>query len=260
LARLSAGPSGGQGGQANGLKSTEANGVTRALWPYFEAVRDRLVFYFETRRVHHKPKLIAITSPERGAGGSTIAAGLAAVLSDCGDANVLLVDMKNEDFAEARPLLEGHRSLPLGEALKNSRGAEGGNLALATITAHGESVRRFIPKKFYDMIPEFRASRYDYIIFDMPPLSQTSVTLPMVGFMDKVLLVVEAEKTDSEVIRRMVTELEEVKAKVSVVFNKGRSYVPTWLKWWGACPRQNPKQSPISSETQAFPPGRRPQK
>ena len=65
----------------------------------------------------------------------------------------------------------------------------------------------------------------------MPPLSQTSVTLPMVGFMEKVLLVVEAERTDSEVIRRMVNELEEVKAKVSVVFNKGRSYVPSWLKW-----------------------------
>ncbi len=49
-------------------------------------------------------------------------------------------------------------------------------------------------KKFFDMMPNLKASDFDYIIFDMPPLSQTSPTWGMAAFMDKLLLVVEAEK------------------------------------------------------------------
>jgi succinoglycan biosynthesis transport protein ExoP len=223
---------------ANGNATTQARvsaasrDMTTAIWPYFEAVRDRLILYFELRRMHHKPKLVAVTSPDAGSGTSTMAAGLAAVLSDSGDANVLLVDMKNEGRAVVHPFFEGKEALPLGEALQYGSDAdfESGSLALATITSPGEAVRRFIPKKFYDMIPEFKASQYDYIIFDMPPLNQTSATLPMAGFMDKVLLVVEAEKTDRELVKRAYADLAEAKAKVSVIFNKGRSYIPSWLR------------------------------
>jgi Mrp family chromosome partitioning ATPase len=48
--------------------------------------------------------------------------------------------------------------------------------------------------------------------------------------MDKVLLVVEAEKSDREVVKRAYAQLASVKAKVLVVLNKGRSYGPKWLK------------------------------
>jgi hypothetical protein len=62
----------------------------------------------------------------------------------------------------------------------------------------------------------------------MPSIGDTSSTLPMAGFMDKVLLVVEAEKSSRETIKRAYSQLA-AKVDVSVIFNKSRSYGPKWL-------------------------------
>ena len=84
-------------------------------------------------------------------------------------------------------------------------------------------------KKFFDMMPNLKASDFDYIIFDMPPLDQTSPTWGMAAFMDKLLLVVEAEKNNREVIKRSYGKLIAERNNVAVVVNKARSYVPKWL-------------------------------
>ena len=78
-------------------------------------------------------------------------------------------------------------------------------------------------------MPNLKASDFDYIIFDMPPLSDTSPTLSMASFMDKVLLVVEAEKDSRELVTRGYSELVAGRASISVVLNKVRSYTPKWL-------------------------------
>jgi polysaccharide biosynthesis transport protein len=85
------------------------------------------------------------------------------------------------------------------------------------------------PKRFYNMMSEFKASDLDYVIFDMPSIGDTSSTLPMAGFMDKVLLVVEAEKSNPEAVKRAYSQLA-AKVDVSVIFNKSRSYGPKWLE------------------------------
>ena len=51
----------------------------------------------------------------------------------------------------------------------------------------------------------------------------------MAGFMDKILVVVEAEKSNREFVRRGYAELLAARANVSVVLNKTRSYLPKWL-------------------------------
>jgi uncharacterized protein involved in exopolysaccharide biosynthesis len=79
------------------------------------------------------------------------------------------------------------------------------------------------PKRFYDLISQLKESDYDYIIFDLPFLSDTSPTLAMAGFADKVLLVVEAEKSNRDAVKRAYEELAAAKAGVSVIFNKSRS-------------------------------------
>jgi Mrp family chromosome partitioning ATPase len=78
-------------------------------------------------------------------------------------------------------------------------------------------------------MPNLKASDFDYIIFDMPPLTQTSPTLGMSGFMDKMLMVVEAEGTSRETVKRSYRHLVVERKNVSVVFNKARSYTPRWL-------------------------------
>jgi hypothetical protein len=84
-------------------------------------------------------------------------------------------------------------------------------------------------RRFYNMLMEFKASDLDYVVFDMPSLGDTSATLPLAGFMDTVLLVVEAEKSSGDAVKRAYEQLA-AKTKVSVVFNKSRSYGPRWLE------------------------------
>ena len=78
-------------------------------------------------------------------------------------------------------------------------------------------------------MPHLKASDFDYIIFDMPPLNQTSITPPMAGLMDKVLVVIEAEKSDRDFVKRTFAELLACRANASLIFNKARSYVPRFL-------------------------------
>ena len=84
-------------------------------------------------------------------------------------------------------------------------------------------------KRFYSMLADFKASDLDYVVFDMPSLGATSSTLPLAGFMDTVLLVVEAGKSNRDDVKRAYAQLA-AKTKVSVVFNKTKSYGPKWLE------------------------------
>jgi succinoglycan biosynthesis transport protein ExoP len=84
-------------------------------------------------------------------------------------------------------------------------------------------------KRFYSMLADFKASNLDYVVFDMPSLGGTSSTLPLAGFMDTVLLVVEAGKSNRDAVKRAYAQLA-AKTKVSVVFNKTRSHGPKWLE------------------------------
>jgi Mrp family chromosome partitioning ATPase len=205
------------------------------LRPYFEGLRDRLITYFEVRKMTHKPKLVAVTSASRGAGVSTMAAGLAATLSETGDGNVLLVDMNIERGA-VHPFHQGLPGCALSEALEQTT-REPAQIQdnLYVVTAHegnsgnADKLPSVLPKRFAHLIPKMKASDYDYIIFDMPPVSQTSVTARLAGFMDMMLLVVESEKTGQDIVKRASGLLTESRANIATVLNKQRSYVPPAL-------------------------------
>src|SRR5438874_1262545 len=62
--------------------------VEHFIRPYSEAIRDRLGLYFELHGVTHKPKLVGVTGFGEGSGTSTLAAGVAAALSETGDGKV----------------------------------------------------------------------------------------------------------------------------------------------------------------------------
>lgn len=200
-----------------------------ALRHFFEALRDRLIVDFEVRNLTHKPKLLAVTSCGKESGVTTVAVGLAACLSETGDGNVLLVDMSHEKAA-AQQFWKGKSVCGLNEALYNcDRAQVQDNLYVVTEKTNGDSRPRNLPQLFTQLVPKIKASNYDYIIFDMPPISQTSVTPRLAAFMDQVLLVIESEKTDRELVQRASAMLAESKAGVCAVLNKTRTYVPPSL-------------------------------
>jgi uncharacterized protein involved in exopolysaccharide biosynthesis len=198
--------------------------------PYCDAIRDRLGLYFELNQLTHKPKLVGVTSFSETAGTSTLAAGLAASLSETNDGKVLLVDV-NLGPQEVHPFFKGKPAHPLTAALKprTEIASASENLYLATVGSPNAGPAQLGLKKFFDMMPNLKASDFDYIIFDMPRLAQTSPTWGMAAFMDKLLLVVEAEKNTRDVIKRSYGKLIAERNNVAVVVNKSRSYVPKWL-------------------------------
>ena len=198
--------------------------------PYCDAIRDRLGLYFELNHLTHKPKLVGVTSVSEQGGTSTFAAGLAASLSEMNDGKVLLVDV-NLGPEHVHPFFKGKPAYSLNAALKpnGSIDSAADNLYLATVGPSNAGLAQLGLKKFFDIMPNLKASDFDYIIFDMPPLHQTSPTWGMAAFMDKLLLIVEAERTNRDVIQRGYRKLVTERDNVAVVVNKARSYVPKWL-------------------------------
>jgi uncharacterized protein involved in exopolysaccharide biosynthesis/Mrp family chromosome partitioning ATPase len=205
--------------------------VNHPLHRFYAGLRDRLVVNFEVRNLHHNPKLVGVTSCRKGAGVSSIAAGLAASLSEGGDGNVLLVDMRGGQgaslhFHKGKPV-SGHNGA-LEDGIKNAA-TMGENPRTAPNGGEDNQFPSVLSKRFATLVPKLKASEYDYIIFDMPPVSQTSITPRLAGLMDMVLLVIESEKTHRNAVQRATALLHESRAQVSTVLNKVKSYVPARL-------------------------------
>ncbi len=202
---------------------------SHALRPFYDALRDRLITYFEVRNLTHKPKLVAVTSCSRGAGVSSTATGLAAALSETGEGNVLLVDMNEQNGGATHYFRKGRLAFGLDDALQKEKrhGAlVQNNLYVVSEGSNGDMLPALMPKRFTEIVPKLKASDYDYIIFDMPAVSQISVTPRLARFMDMMLIVVESEKTDRDVVQRAATMLTEARGHVGVVLNKWKNYVP----------------------------------
>jgi polysaccharide biosynthesis transport protein len=199
---------------------------------FSEGLRDRLIVHFDVQGVTHNPKLVAVTSCGKGAGVSSVAAGLAASLSETGDGNVLLVDMNIRGGA-AQQFFKGKPGCDVDDVLEAE--ARKGALVRENLYVAAEPVESndklpsVLPKHLTGLIPKLRASDYDYIIFDMPAVTQTSMTPRLARLMDMVLLVIESEKTNQDVAKKVISLLGESKANVTTVLNKARSYVPPKL-------------------------------
>jgi polysaccharide biosynthesis transport protein len=204
--------------------------ATHHLQIYAEGLRERIMTYFEVRDLHaKKPKLVAVTGCGCGVGVSTLASGLAAELSKTGDGNVLLVDV-NGDQGSAHSFHKGKPGCGVAEILEPESRAEGQvqeNLYVASLQeGTSAELAMVLPKRFNHLVPKLKASDYDYIVFDMPPVTATSATPRLASHMDITLLVLESEKTGQHSAARASALMRESRANVAAVLNKFRSHVP----------------------------------
>ena len=217
------------GKEALSARNKRENLVTQALQPYYATLRDRLIGFCENRNITHKPKLIAVTGLAKGSGVSTTAAGVARSLSETGEGNVLLVNM-NPGEDSAHHFSQGNAVPQLDDLLDNKRGAPvQDNLYVVSEGSNSERLIRNLPQRFSKMLPKLKSSDFDYIIFDMPPVSQISITPRLASFMDIVLIQIESEKTDLELVQQATTLLASSNAQLGVVLNKTRPYIPQLL-------------------------------
>ncbi len=202
------------------------------LTTYAEALRDRLMMHFQLHGLNHKPKLVGVTSCGRGSGVTTLATRLAASLSETGDGNVLYVDVNQDRGPSVHPFKDGQLRVGIRDALEaETRDAAKvqDNLYMVSLADPASGRVGVIPKTLSGLVPRMKASDYDYIIFDLPPITQTSATAKVAGLLDMTFIVVESENTQTDLVRKATTLLAESRANVAAVLNKHRRYLPERL-------------------------------
>lgn len=199
------------------------------LHNYFEALRDKVISYFESRNLNHKPKLIGMTGLGKAPGVTTIASGLASSLSKTEGGNVLLVDMTLGQES-AQQFYKGQVVGNIDEALESKENTKvSDKFYVVAEGSNGFKLPSILPSRFNNIIPKLKASDFDYIIFDMPPVSPISSTPRLASFMDITMMVVESEETPKELAKQAAELLAESNVQLGAILNKTKNYVPKQL-------------------------------
>ncbi|MBN9692885.1 MAG: P-loop NTPase [Verrucomicrobia bacterium] len=216
----------------NGSPSPEAATTQNELAKCSEALRDRLIMHFQIKELHHKPKLIGVTSCGHGAGVTTIASNLAASLSETGEGNVLYVDVNQRLGPSVHPFHKGKEVVEASKALNagtRDSAQVSDNLYMVSLTDPNNRKVGVLPKRIANLVADIKTSDYDYIIFDLPPVTQTSATPRVTGLFDMTVVVLESEKTHNELARQAVSLMAETNTEMVAVLNKHRRYLPRKL-------------------------------
>jgi uncharacterized protein involved in exopolysaccharide biosynthesis len=229
-----------KGGRTSGGKSKVAASLPwrngDLIRPYASAIRDRVGYDFMVSGIAHRPKIIGVTGFAKGAGVSTLARSVASSFAEIANGQVVYVNL-NEAAALNLPD-ESSSELAPGSPLRLVE--RRGNLSLTTITpresaggaeADGEYPQESLSRQLLDLVPQLRSGNSEYVIVDMPDFSPTSPTLGLAKLMDKVLLVIEAGKTDRDLVKRAYVELTaKAHVDVSAVLNKAPNNLPSWAQ------------------------------
>ncbi len=180
------------------------------------------------------PYILGVTSCYRGEGVSTVATGIAYAVSLFEKENVLLVD-SNLHHPKADEVMGLNRPPGLFEMTvkrqtpqpynedDNIYSFSNGNIDEYASTTDGST-------KINKLLPSVERLNYKLIVLDLPSISEGASAARSAGFADGVILVIEAEKVRREVVNRAKEEMEKAGVNIfSVVLNKRRYYIPSWL-------------------------------
>jgi capsular exopolysaccharide synthesis family protein len=193
-----------------------------SLAPAFDQLRVRLLL----SEAIPKSTTFLITSPEPGAGKSTVAAHLAISLGEAGH-RVVLVDM---DFH--RPCLHSIFDLPNGKGLSDYmcgkiqldaalQDAPYPNLRVATAGSSLDGTSEWLAPVKIGALLERLDKDGDYVLIDTPALLSVADPTVLASQADAVILVVARRKTGRQHLRFALQQLAELKAKVAgIVVNK----------------------------------------
>jgi capsular exopolysaccharide synthesis family protein len=190
--------------------------------PAFDQLRTRLILFAA------KPKSVTflITSPEPGAGKSTIAANLAVSLAQGGN-RVVLVDM---DFR--RPRQHSIFNIISGEGLSNFMRGEiqlevilqtttHPDLRVITAGSSPEGLFEWLTPDNIRSLLETLGLVFDYVLIDAPALLSVAEPMILASQADAVILVVARRKTERMNLRITLQQLTEINANVvGIVVNK----------------------------------------
>ncbi len=187
----------------------------------YRAVRTAL--YFSTRGGGHK--VLQVTSPNPGDGKTTLAANLAVSIATSGK-RTLLIDAdfrrprihKVFGIADAAGLSEVMAgTVELADAVRDT--AVEGLSVLVCGQRPANPAELLTSTKFQQLIEVLR-EKYEFVIFDTPPVLAVTDPLAVAPRMDGVLLVIRLAKSARNVTRKTIESLDSLGATVlGVVVN-----------------------------------------
>lgn len=180
--------------------------------------------------------IVAFTSPNPGAGTSTVARKFALFLSQHAGHATLLVDADRQDPSQINhfrvaPEADSEAAPAQAEPLDVTiLAVQDSDLKLAKL-ANG---RRHLPvplgtRRANPLLAGFR-DQFEVTVIDCPPPSVAPDTVSLAATADGVVLVVDADGTRAWQAQRSVDVIEAGGGRIiGLVFNKRRFYIPRWL-------------------------------
>jgi Mrp family chromosome partitioning ATPase len=171
-------------------------------------------------------RTLGVTSCSRGEGVTTLAAHLAATAASYRRGGVLLVDGN-----VVHPAIHSMLGMPLDPGLAGYAEDVCDDADLVRPTAIPDlhvvsagclegSPARLYGSPHLPWCFQRWAGRFQLMIVDMPPVGQASCVMQLAGLMDRVLLVIKAERATREAARRAKQVLESAGARLlGCVFN-----------------------------------------
>ncbi|AMV17718.1 polysaccharide biosynthesis tyrosine autokinase [Planctomyces sp. SH-PL14] len=177
-----------------------------------EAYRSlRTTLFFSTRETGEK--VIQVCSAEPGDGKSTTTANLAVALAQSGKSVVLIdADLRRPTVHDLFAL---PRQLGLAEVLTGAIPLESGlkatpvaNLSVLTAGIPPENPAELLSTSNLEGLVQELRGRYDFVLFDSPPVLAVSDPCIIAPQADAMLLVVRLEKNNRTVLRRACEQLD----------------------------------------------------
>ena len=183
---------------------------------------------------HPHATTVGIVGCETSKARSRVASELAIQAASCGVEPVLLIDADARHRRVAKRFrlngAPGWREVLAGVADAESCVHRANRGTLAVMTAGGEEGKTEGAQPQGSRAPlDAIKAEYGFVVVDMPPATQFEAPASP-GWLDEVVLVVEAERTRTQSARRAKEMLERAGARlVGVVLANEREHIPRWL-------------------------------
>lgn len=180
--------------------------------------------------------ILAIFGSQSGEGASTVARELAISLSRSPTNAILLIDGNGGPTDQSKyfgtTAVDSLWSAARGAPIRTVRLAfpKGGTVDLAGLKIddapdQSEVDLRLLPQLFNRL-----RNVFNVVIIDCPPALSAAGYVSASGLADSCLLVVEAGRTRTPVVRRAMEEIEAAGGKLQgIVLNRRKHYIPSWI-------------------------------
>jgi Mrp family chromosome partitioning ATPase len=180
--------------------------------------------------------IVQFVGSRKNEGTSTIVSEFGRFLAERAGKYVLLVDADHTHLSQHR-VFKQRPSSSLQDILDEGKSLEGAisqvrnSRLFLTCLSNSRTSNHVSSVSMSDRSVWNRLrSEFDFILIDSPPLSESDESLTLCPIVDGVVVVVEAERTRSQVVASTKNRITQQGGSIlGLVFNKQRYYIPEWI-------------------------------